>query len=98
MKSVFLIVSVLLMQGCEFIPSAKFKSGDYVTTNLDQQIGRVDDVDCHDMVFTEKQKKNPCEYEITFPLKNGGFDSTWIWQSNLNIAAAPLSTSTEKSI
>lgn len=90
MKKFCLLLSFIFIQGCEFMPPSKLNIGDYVTTNLDHQIGRVDDMRCNEIAFTEEQKNHPCKYYVTFPLKNGGFDSFWFEGLTLKKAEAPF--------
>jgi hypothetical protein len=88
MKRVFFLLAFLCLQGCEINPDSKFNVGDYVTTDLDQQVGRVNEVFCYLIVSTEKQARSPCDYNVTFPLKNGGYDSFLIEEADLKSATA----------
>jgi len=95
MKRVFFLLAFLCLQGCEINPDSKFNVGDYVTTDLDQQVGRVDKVSCYDLVLTEKSARSPCDYKVTFPLKNGGYGSYLIEEADLKSAPSFSKTISE---
>lgn len=78
-----MIVVILFITGCSESMQPKFEKGDHVKVDLDNRVGRVDNVDCIAIAILPEQKKSPCSYLVSFPKNTGGYTQLIIKQSNL---------------